>query len=1263
MSSFVKIHFLTLAFLAILCGNFNAQSNDCSTATTLTVNATCTPTSGTTAGATQSIAGCSGNADDDVWYQFTAAATSQQITVTSSASFDAVVQLFSGGCSVLASLNCKDDAGSGGNEVINATGLTIGQVYKIRIYNYGSGSGSGSFTICVAAAPAQPTNDNCASATSLSVNTSCTYTNGTTDGATSSLTGCSGTADDDVWYSFVATNAVQTINVHPTASSDFVVQLFSGSCGSLSSVSCEDATLSAQDEQLNAVGLVPGQTYFIRVYDYYNGNTGNFQICITGTATAIPTNNEPCTAIQLPTVTSNCNYAEFTTVGATNTSVPGAPSATCVNWNNGSSSYGSPTTGGFSASTLDVWFSITVPSTGSIYISPKPNMGSGSISDGVMVLYSGTCASLTQISCSDDYNFPGSANDLLPFIASTGLTPGSTVYLRYFGYGSSSGNFGICVTTATNDNCANALYICDLNGYSASTSAAYTPDRPDNMRGNNEDAAGTNMPDGTNTGGIFGQGGSWGVGAPFYDVTINNNSWIKFTAASTTAVLSVSVFDCWVGNYPSGGLQMQVFEGSNCTNFVPVSDFKESSSGFSITANNLTIGNDYYLMVDGFAGDICNYTITAQSGVQFPDIADVPPICPGQTVTLTAPAGASSYSWQHDGSTTQSVTVTPATTQTYFCEVYGLCGYKQMLEVTVVVNPNPTVTITPSSSAICTGNSTTLVAGGASSYTWSTTETTSSISVNPSATASYSVTGTSNGCTATSSVSITVNNLPTLSADPTATNSNCGGSTGALTGAVGSGTNPISYSWSNGSGTVIGTNQNLSNIPAGTYFLDITDGNGCTDQFGPFSVINPGAPSAPVISVSDNTPCTGSSVTLSASVSTAGATYSWTGPSGFNSSNNSFTLTNVTSANQGNYCVTATAAGCTGPSSCEPITVLALPSVQIPANCNDSTICLGSSILLNASGANTYNWTGPNGFSSTSSGVSISNAQFGDQGYYTVTGTDANGCSNTDSVFVDILDLPILTVSSGAQNDVYCLNGIISLSAVGASSYTWSGPDSFTSSAVNPTITNVDATNEGWYNVWGTDANGCQSEDSIYVKVITDILAGIADGDSIICPGETAVLSAYGGASYAWSEPGGNSYNGQVVTLTNTTLDQSGWYLVAITDTNGCVKTDSAFLQISYNADCIFIPDLVTPDFDGKNDNWEIQGIENYGKSKVQIFNRWGNLIFEASPYLNDWDGKVTEGLTLDGKDGKVPVGTYFYILELNEGDQPPFKGYIEVQY
>jgi len=1253
----MKIYFsFCLAFLSTFA--LYAQSDNCSTATPLSVNSSCVTTAGTSASATQSIAGCTGTADDDVWYEFVATGTSQQIVVTPSASFDAVVQLFSGTCAALISNTCKNDFGVGLAETINATGLTIGNTYKIRVYHFASGAGSGTFTICVTNPPVAPSNDACGGAVTLSVNPSCSYTAGTTVGATQSYTGCSGTADDDVWYKFVATNAVQTITVHPTSTMDAVIQLYSGTgCSTLSAMTCQDNTFNSQDEQLSAVGLIPGQIYYVRVYDYYVGTPGIFQICVTGTATAAPTNDEPCSAIQLPTVTASCVYSQFTTIGATSTVAAPTPSS-CV----GGSGLQQ---GGYSATSKDVWFKITVPSSGSIQVTSEPNIGTGAITDGVMALYSGTCGSLTQIACSDDHTlYPGTANDLLPMISASSLTPGSTVYLRYFGYGSSSGLFGICVSTTTNDNCANALYICDINGYSASTSAAYTPDRPDNMRGNNEDINGVNQVDGINTGGIFGQGGSWGTGAPAFDVTINNNSWIKFTASSTSATLDVSIFDCWVGNYPSGGIQMQIFEGNNCTNFVPVSNFMENSTGFTITANNLTIGNNYYLMVDGFAGDICNYTITAQSGVQFPDIANVAPICAGQSVTLTAPSGATSYEWQHNGATTQSVTVTPGTTQSYFCEVSGLCGYKQMLDVTVQVNPLPNVSIAEGSSvSICTGNSTTLTANGASSYSWNTGSTSTSLNVNPTTTTSYTVTGTSLGCTASATTSVVVNALPTLSVNPTSTNSNCGASTGSLNGAVGSGAGTLDYLWTNGSGITIGTTTSVSSLPAGVYNLSITDDNGCVGNFGPFNIINPGAPAAPTIVVDDATPCDLGTVSFSVSSSTSGATFNWTGPNGFISTSNAFVINNISSSDVGNYCVIATSAGCTGPSSCQTITIQTPPNIQIDASGDDSSICLNADFDLLASGGTNYSWSGPNSFTSTNSTISFTNSTNLLAGYFYLSGTDVNGCSGEDSILISIFNLPNLTLNSSANNDVYCLNAIVSLSSNGANSYNWSGPNGFTSSIANPVIPNASAINEGWYVLTGTDLETCANQDSIYVRIITSVPADGTPSDTLLCPGTPVTFYASGGSSYSWSGPNSFTSTAQNPTIESTTIEETGWYTVTVIDTNGCVGFDSTYILVENNKNCLFIPDLITPDFDNHNDNWVIPGIENFDKAVVQIFNRWGNLIYYSSPYNNDWNGQVNRGATIDGKDGKVPVGTYFYIIELNEGENTTYKGYIDVQY
>lgn len=893
-----------LPFICLLLNlKLTAQSDNCATPTTLTVTPNCSsPTNGTTTGATQSaFSGCVGNADDDVWYSFTATAASHIITVTPVAGMDPVIELFSGTCGSLTTLNCQDVGFSGQAESVYPANLTIGNIYIVRVYNYGTGAGTGNFTICVTNPTPAPSNNFCGNAIALSVNASCTITAGTSGGASQSYPGCVGTADDDVWYKFVATNTTVTITVDPSSTMDAVVQLYSGTCGSPTSMQCMDNGLYNTNEVINAVGLVVGSTYYVRVYDYYNETGGGaFDICITGPpSSSIPTNDSPCTAIALQEVTSDCNYSQFTTIGATAST--GAPTPASCAGGSGAQQ------GGFSVSSKDVWFTVVAPANGKLTITPQPGYG---MNDAVMVLYSGTCNSLTQIACSDDHNYPGTTNDTKPYISQSSLTPGATYYIRYFGYGSSSGNFGICVASPTNDLCGTALYICDLNGYSASTSAAFTVDRPCNMRGNNEDVNGVDQADGVNTGGVFGQGGSWGTGAPAFDVNINNNSWIRFTAGAGTAVLNVAVGDCWKGNYPQGGIQMQIFSASGCCNFTPVSNFEENSTGFTITANNLTIGTDYFLMVDGFAGDICNYTISANSGVQFPGISTTSnDLCFGDSTTLVAPTGATGYEWIPGGSNAQSITIKPSTTITYTCVASGVCGYKQTLTETVTVNPLPTVSINSGAqNSICLGSSATLLASGTPNFSWNTGDITASIGVSPAVDSSYTVIGTdANGCKDTATAMVHVNPLPIAVASNGANGPSCDGNTIYLISTGGT-----SYSWS-GPNSFSSSQQNVAlnnanTSMSGIYTVTVTNDSGCvaTDTTAIMIYQTPQA-----VTVASASTCTGQPLVLTA---TGFGTINWYSDAGLTqlvqANSSTYSPTNIPTGTVATYYVTTTSNGC-----------------------------------------------------------------------------------------------------------------------------------------------------------------------------------------------------------------------------------------------------------------------------------------------------------------------------------------------------------------
>ncbi len=1357
-----KIYFIFCLVLAL--NQVNAQSDNCSGAVALTIGS-CVSGS---PGATQNIAGCTGNANDDAWYKFVATQTSHMINVTGSAGFDPVIQAFSGTCASLSSLGCVDNTFTAQTENLNLSGLTIGATYYLRIYDYYATAAAGTFTTCVTVPPPAPSNNFCTNAIALTVNSSCVNTNTTSYGATMSMAGCVGNADDDVWFSFTATNYTQTIQVSSSGGMDAVVELFSGTCAALTSIQCEDAGFTNGTETINATGLNPGSTYFIRVYDYYSTGGYPFSICITGNSIIAGSqpNDNPCSAITLPPVTSDCNYLTFSTTGATSTGAGLAPTpASCAG---GSGAM----IGGFSASSHDVWFAITVPASGKLYITPQPNQGAGYITDGVMALYSGACGSLTQIQCADDYtSYPGSANDLLPYIAASGLTPGATVYLRYWGFGTAQGDFGLCVQSPTNDNCANALYICDINGYSSSTSSAYTADRPGTgtgqMFGNNETAAGVNQVDGVNTGGPFGYYPYPGTTAgpyssPALDVNIENNSWIKFTAGSTTANLRVTIGNCWVGAYPSGGIQMQIFSGTNCNGFVPVSSFREGSNTFTVTANGLTMGNDYYLMVDGYAGDICNYTIQAINGVALPAIVAVPEyICPGQSSILTAPLGATGYTWYPNGETTRTISVTPGTTMTYTCIAGGVCGNKQTLTKTVTINPVPNVLINSGSPiSTCGTQTTTLTASGATTFTWNTTATTTSISVSPSVTTTYSVIGTAaaTGCTNTAittitvnpipsftlnssatnticfgkstvltatgtatgytwspggaatsitvsptstqvynvtgtnaegcskivSTTITVNSLPTVSSSstticdgktgtltasgtastytwstgtsatsitvsptltttytltgtsaanctntavgqvsvnalpnitansgticnnqtytitaggantytwstsqngtsisvtPTTTTvytvtgtavttctnvntatvtvnalpqlvstpsispSNCGASTGSITNVSVTGAPTLTYTWTNSVNTTTVNTPNIGNQPAGTYNLQVQDGNNCINNFGPYSISNPGAPAAPSASATANSICVGNTINLFASA--AGGTYNWSGPNSFTTTTQNPSITNATTGMSGVYSVYTTSAGCSGPATNVTVTVNSLPTPN--ATASQTAFCVGNNVNLFGSSSSTYTWTGPGTYTSNVQNPSITNISIGSNGIYTLAVTDANNCQNTATVAVNVNANP--TASASANPNAICAGEPINLSASGGTIYNWSGPNGYSNGTQSPTILNGGTVQSGNYTVTVTDANSCSSTAVASVSVNALPSYTWSANANNICYGNDIQLNAGSNSyTYVWTGPNTYSANGAGQTITNASPLNSGTYTITASD-------------------------------------------------------------------------------------------------------------------
>jgi hypothetical protein len=347
--------------------------------------------------------------------------------------------------------------------------------------------------------------------------------------------------------------------------------------------------------------------------------------------------------------------------------------------------------------------------------------------------------------------------------------------------------------------------------------------------------------------------------------------------------------------------------------------------------------------------------------------------------------------------------------------------------VTVVGLPSLSV----NSATICAGASTTLTATGANTYTWDFGPNTASVSVSPSVSTVYTVSGSSLGCSSSNTAAITVNPLPTVTANSATV---CNGGFAILT-ATGANT----YSWSNGS-----NNFSISVSPSVTtnYTVSGTSLAGCTNSF----VTSVSITASPSVSVNSSTICAG----LPAVITASGAvTYTWS--NGSNNASISITPSVTTS-----YTVMGTVPGCgVTPSNVAVVNVNPLPSLTVTGN---NTVCAGSSLTQTVSGAQTYSWSTGALTSTVSVTPSITIS-------YSVSGTNTNNCTASIVKTITVVALPTISVASTAS--VLCTGDQATLTASGASAYTWATGAGATS-VVSPTATTV-------YSVVGTNTAGCSS--------------------------------------------------------------------------------------------------------------------------------------------------------------------------------------------
>lgn len=496
--------------------------------------------------------------------------------------------------------------------------------------------------------------------------------------------------------------------------------------------------------------------------------------------------------------------------------------------------------------------------------------------------------------------------------------------------------------------------------------------------------------------------------------------------------------------------------------------------------------------------DASGCTGTASASVSalpdpLPDISGNLAFCPGDSVQLTASGGFSSYTWSGD---IHSQSIKVDTAGTYTVSVVDANGCQGQNSVALIENPSPEPSIT-GDSQICNGDTTTLSAVESfSSYLWSNNSTSSSISVDSAGTYSLVVTN-AQGCEGSASylVSQTPNPVPIITG-PTAI---CEGASTVLDAGVGY----SNYQWS-----PAGSAQSITANAAAAYTVTVTDANGCTGSASVNVAVNPN-PNPDILG--DNAFCAGDSASLQASPGYA--SYMWS---------NSDASADIVISNEGTYVVTVTDGnGCLGTASFE-VTQLANP---IPVISGPTQFCEGSTATLNAdTGYDTYLW------SDNSDGSSL---QVSSTGTYSLTVTNASGCSGETAVSVIENPLPAVSITGP---EAYCAGQSAVLSAsAGLVSYTWNN---------SSTGVSINVFEPGIYSVIATDSNACQNTASFQIAE-NPLPNVVITGDLAFCEGDQTILDAGAGfANYAWTGGADNQ---------TLTVNTPATYGVTVTDANGCI--------------------------------------------------------------------------------------------------------------
>lgn len=607
------------------------------------------------------------------------------------------------------------------------------------------------------------------------------------------------------------------------------------------------------------------------------------------------------------------------------------------------------------------------------------------------------------------------------------------------------------------------------------------------------------------------------------------------------------------------------------------------------------------------------------------------------------PTGAPTYTLDWESPTgslgsSPTLTVCPSTTTTYTAYLsVAACGGPPLTyssPVTVSVVPGPTLTV--NSATICQGAVGTLSVSGANTYTWITGgSNATSAGYSPSVTTIYTVQGSTGAtCISQGTGTVTVNPLPTPTIQ---TNSPvCLGQGITLNGGGGA-----SYLWTGPGGftsTLSSTGISPSTLAYnGIFTLTVTDAKGCVNTTTQPYVVNP----LPNASAGGASVCVNQTANLSSS---GGTTYSWTGPGGYTSSQQNPALTNASASQSGQYSVLVTDAnGCA--STASAMVVVNVPPAPVAAA--NTPVCINNIVAFNANaiGAINYQWMGPNGYFSAVQNPTLLANSASFSGDFTVTASDAIGCASSTVVNVSINPNPDVSIISTPNQS--CTPICVTFSSTASSSVqaaSWILGDG--ALGTGTTVTNC-YNHPGTYTVQVnvTDVNGCPGSTTYTVNAYPIPVADFnyAPIKPVIDDPVAFTDASHNANIISWNWYFTNTSTNQSSSQNPTYVyDELGSYVVALVvkSDKGCA--DTVLKNILVGEDFgIYVPDAFTPNDDGINDVFSPKGF-GITKYEMEIFDRWGEQLFQASDVNNAWDGKY------QGRGNKLaPEGVYVWRIKV----------------